>query len=235
MSKYNSYAVKADEAFKEARKIYGNALEQLINAIQAEKKVSKLSASDEKYIGENETKKAVAAAHLSTAKHNFETAKNAWTDFDETLKSLREQLAAELSTDSTVKADAVDSNALELLKSGVMNLADYQVFAKKYADNPTMLRLCAQYAQNTANSIRNNPRALVTEQAKARELDVVVRTCNDGADVANQVLAMWDEITGGFNKISSRTATSNNEFVLIGAQDMLAKYDTLMERAIASF
>ena len=46
----------------------------------------------------------------------------------------------------------MDSNALELLKSGVLTSDDYAAFMEKYDSNPTMLKLLAHYAAEAAKA-----------------------------------------------------------------------------------
>ena len=52
----------------------------------------------------------------------------------------------------TANPDAIDPNAVELLKTGVLGAYDFCSLADKHADNPTMLRIIEKYAKEAANN-----------------------------------------------------------------------------------
>ena len=61
-------------------------------------------------------------------------------------KELRKGLEKAVQKDGLANPEAIDANALELLKSGVLTVEDYSAFSEKYSGNSTMLKLVAKYA-----------------------------------------------------------------------------------------
>ena len=151
MSQFNIYARKLDTAFKEARSEYNTAFRALQEAQQASRDANAWRPGDS--AEEKQVRTARAALKLHDAEATFnEVSARVWGDFKTTRRMLRADLEQEVRAANLANPDAIDSNALELLKSGVLTSDDYAAFMEKYDSNPTMLKLLAHYAVEAAKA-----------------------------------------------------------------------------------
>ena len=138
MSKYNEYAQRLDVAFKTAREEYMEAWNQLQAAQKAERDAQAWRA--ETYRGENDLRRQRAKAELLEAEHTFKaTESRVWAEFDRQKEAIRRELESDVRASSTVDPDAIDANALELLKSGILSADDVFSLVNKYDANVTTI------------------------------------------------------------------------------------------------
>ena len=150
MSKYNQYAKRLDTAFKTAREEYMEAWNKLQAAQKANTDAQAWRA--ETYRGENDLRRQRARAQLLEAEHTFKAAESrVWAEFDRQKEAIRRDLESEVRATSTVDPDAIDTNALELLKSGILTADDIFSMVDKYDSNITMLRLISKTAKELAD------------------------------------------------------------------------------------
>ena len=151
MSKFNTYAQQLDAAFKTARGEYVEAYQRFQQAQQANCRANAWTPNES--AAEKQVKTARAALALHDAEAAFtEASARVWGDFKTTRRMLRADLEQEVRAANLANPDAIDSNALELLKSGVLTSDDYAAFMEKYDSNPTMLKLLAHYAAEAAKA-----------------------------------------------------------------------------------
>ena len=74
-----------------------------------------------------------------------------WAEFDRQKEAIRRDLESDVRASSTVDPDAIDANALELLKSGILTADDIFSMVNKYDSNLTMLRLISKTAKELAD------------------------------------------------------------------------------------
>ena len=157
MSQYNQYAKKLDAAFKAARDEFSAAYTNLQKAKQDNDAVQ--AWQQETYRGENELRRQIAKADLLKAEQALKaTEARVWADFDREKATIRVDLEKAVRANSAANPDAVDANALELMKSGILTADDYFSLAEKYDSNPTMLRLIAKWAKETADDKGADPK-----------------------------------------------------------------------------
>ena len=150
MSQYNKYAQRLDTAFKTAREEYMEAWNQLQAAQKANTDAQAWRA--ETYRGENDLRRQQARAQLLEAEHTFRAAESrVWAEFDRQKDAIRRDLESKVRASSTVDPDAIDANALELLKSGILTADDVFSLVDKYDSNITMLRLISKTAKELAD------------------------------------------------------------------------------------
>ena len=183
MSKYNSYAQRLDIAFKAARDEYAaayNAVEQARKAMQD--------------AGPDALKRQIATLQLQEAENSLrKEAARIWTEFDAKAADLRRALEKEVQTSNLADPSAIDSNAVELLKTGVLTVDDYFSFADRYSENPTMLKLIGYYAKEAADG---------TDDRKDRvALTVLAQDCAKGT---GKTLKAWDDLMTTVNYCSGR-------------------------------
>lgn len=106
---------------------------------------------------------AVAKANGNTTA--LEKAAQIWTAFHTKSAATIESVRADLLNRDIVNAGMLSGNALELLKSGIMTVRDYDRFVKVYAENATMTRLISSYATAAAAKTED-----ATERAQLNEI-----------------------------------------------------------------
>lgn len=155
MSKYNHYARDLDRAFTEARKTFFDARKNVQRA-EADYERAVHWNGQEDYPGQKERHIFMAKADLEEAREMLRTVNSTvWAKLDSRKKELTAALQKDLDADGLADPGAVDGSALELMRSGVMSAADYHSFAERYADNRTMRRLVAHYAQEAAGKAQD--------------------------------------------------------------------------------
>ena len=183
MSQYNHFAKDLDTAFKEAREKYTAAY----NAVEQARKTLQDAGTDA-------MKKQIATLQLQDAETNLrKEAVRIWAEFDANATDLRRALEKEVQTSNLANPSAIDNNALELMKTGVLSVDDYFGFADRYDGNPTMLKLIGHYAKEAADS---------TDDRKDRvALTVLAQDCAKGT---GKTLKAWDSMMTAANYCSGR-------------------------------
>ncbi len=187
-TKYNHFAKDLDAAFKAARNEYAaayNAVEQTRKAMQD--------------AGQDALKRQIATLQLQEAETKMrQEAARIWAEFDAKAAELRRALEKEVQTSNLADPSAIDSNAVELMKTGVLTVDDYFGFADRFSENPTMLKLVGYYAKEAADG---------TDDRKDRvALTVLAQDCAKGT---GKTLKAWDDLMTTVNYCSGRGGTGN--------------------------
>lgn len=188
MSEFNHFAKELDAAFRAARSEYAAVYEELAKA--------KENASA---AGLDAVKKQIATLQLQEAEKKMrQEAARIWTEFDAKAADLRRALEKEVQTSNLADPSAIDSNAVELMKTGVLTVDDYFSFADKYSENSTMLKLIGHYAKEAADS---------TDDRKDKvALTVLAQDCAKGT---GKTLKAWDSMMTAANYCSGRGGSGN--------------------------
>lgn len=188
MSEFNHFAKDLDTAFRAARGEYTAVYNELTKA--------KENASA---AGLDAVKKQIATFQLQEAEKKMrQEAARIWAEFDAKAAELRRALEKEVQTSNLADPSAIDSNAVELMKTGVLTVDDYFNFADKYSENATMLKLIGYYAKEAADS---------TDDRKDRvALTVLAQDCAKGTGKA---LKAWDDLMNVVNYCSGRGGSGN--------------------------
>lgn len=188
MSKYNSYARNLDAAFRAARDEYTAVYNELTKA--------KENASA---AGLDAVKKQIATLQLQEAENKMRTeTARIWAAFDAKAAELRSALEKEVQTSNLADPSAIDSNAVELMKTGVLTVDDYFGFADRYDGNPTMLKLIGHYAKEAADS--------ADDRKDKVALTVLAQDCAKGV---GKTLKAWDSMMTAANYCSGRGGSGN--------------------------
>lgn len=197
MSRYNTYARQLDTAFKTARDEYAEAYSSLEQARQADTDAKAWRPNDNEE--DKRLRIATAALELNKANAAFKIAEaRIWPEFDAKCKELRKELEKDVQKNSLANPDAIDANALELLKSGALTVEDYYSFAERYESNATMLRVISKYALDASENADD------TKDAVA--LRILSDNCKNGAGA---VLRAWNELEGLASYCSGRGGNRN--------------------------
>lgn len=191
MSKYNSYARRLDKAFRDMVREYNDL-------------VSSVTAAERTVSSYANARDSVEIAHKNAAIATLNAKRE---EFRRNSSKLMEQfcrdvdgLTMELKTDDEnfVNPKDVDANAMELLKSGIMNGSDYAAMVERYSGNTTMLRLIGKYA-NEARQTAENP----VERQKITAAMMDTRELSTGVVEQFEVLARTAKTYSG-HKIPDR-------------------------------
>ena len=197
MSRYNTYARQLDAAFRSARDEYAAAYDNLVQARRADTDAKAWRPNDT--AEDKQLRTATAALNLSKAEAEFKIADGRiWSEFDMKCKELRKELEKDVQKNSLANPDAIDANALELLKSGALTVEDYYSFAERYESNATMLRVISKYALDASENADD------TKDAAA--LRILSDNCKTGMGT---VLRAWNELEGLAGYCSGRGGSRN--------------------------
>ena len=210
MSKYNKYAVEFDKIAREAFAEIKEANSRLAAAEQKTKAFPQRNAANADY----SAKSAQAQADYFSALQNKNEVLQKVSDGEYTrrIRNLKEELEKAIAESNQVKPEQVDPNALELLKSGVMNAEEYAAMLEKAiaSDNVTMARLVGKYAETASQGIAGkygitDPVAAslrrVAMQAKQNDGKKWIEAFEYMEDVYNRairnpyMMCQWDELT----------------------------------------
>lgn len=197
MGKYNSWALAMDREFKAAREKYLDAYNRFLAAKDA------LEHAKDWREGDNDNVRTLrserATLEFKEAQNSLDAvAESAWNGFYQQCNNMRADLVRNMQGDNVANPNAVDNNALELMKTGVLSAADYVAFANKYADNATMLKLIAHYAAEAAKN--------TDDKKESGTLNTVALACKDGQ---NATMRAWDELASIANRCSGRRANGS--------------------------
>ena len=210
-TKYNHFAKDLDAAFKAARDEYAaayNTVEQARKAMQD--------------AGPDALKRQIATLQLQEAENSLrKEAARIWTEFDAKAADLRRALEKEVQTSNP---SAIDSNAVELMKTGVLTVDDYFGFADRYDGNPTMLKLIGHYAKEAADG---------TDDRKDRvALTVLAQDCAKGT---GKTLKAWDSMMTAANYCSGRGGSGNRRITPGVTLSMGEKWEQLSGEIVENF
>ena len=187
-TKYNHFAKDLDAAFRAARGEYTAAYNELAKA--------KENASA---AGLDAVKQQIATLQLQEAENKMRTeAVRIWAEFDAKAADLRRALEKEVQTSNLADPSAIDSNAVELMKTGVLTVDDYFGFADRYDGNPTMLKLIGYYAKEAADS--------ADDRKDKVALTVLAQDCAKGT---GKTLKARDSLMTAANYCSGRGGSGN--------------------------
>ena len=196
MTKYNVYAKQLDAAFRTARDEYAKSYAELQAAQQANVDAGAWRPDDD--AANKQLRVATTALELNKAEAAFKiTEIKVWPEFDAKCKELRKELEKDVQKDGLANPDAIDANALELLKSGALTVEDYYSFAERYESNATMLRVISKYALDASENADD------TKDAVA--LRILSDNCKTGMGT---VLRAWNELEGVASYCSGRGGSS---------------------------
>ena len=224
MSKYNQYAKRLDTAFKTAREEYMEAWNKLQAAQKANTGAQAWRA--ETYRGENDLRRQRARAELLEAEHTFKAAESrVWAEFDRQKEAIRRDLESEVRATSTVDPDAIDTNALELLKSGILTADDVFSLVNKYDANVTMLRLISKHAKELADDKNTD--------AKTRGQLYVL--CSQIGNGKNSTMRNFSDLVEISNYCSGRGGGGTQRTTPAHTVAMAGKWEELASTAVENF
>ncbi len=210
MSEFNEYAKQVDKIARASFKEYETAADALK---KAEDQVSSLrrdyhSVNSPQYA----IKSAKAQANYLEAKDALRMAKRSLEEHEKEISALRQNLSNAVAKHFAADPSALDSNTMELLKSGILKSNDYEPMLNNALEsgNHTMARMISKYADKDAqaegkrsgfNSQEAKRLRNIAYTAKAYNGDYIMQNFDVIADVYHRatrnpgMIKMWDELT----------------------------------------
>lgn len=208
MGKFRSYGLKADRIAREAFEKINKAEATVKNA---ENMVKKYPERHGWVDGEYAAKSARFKADFLEAQAKLKVAQGEMVEAGKRIAGVRAELAEAVNAEFSAKASEVDAATMELLRSGVLQVDEYDRLMSDYerAGNKTMTRIVGKYAAELAEV---EVKKLGGED-RARQLRTIAykgeRDTGDGVmglfDVIQEVFARatdnhhmiphWDELT----------------------------------------
>lgn len=152
MTKFHDYAVKVDAIARESFKEY-EAAAAAVEKARAEAKAhpQKVSYGTDY---EEAAKVAQAQANLINAQNALKRAQDNMRGRKIEIEKLRKELAKDLSDHYAADPSKIDSNTIELMKSGILSADEYRrlLHSAQEAGNYTMTRMIAKYAGTAAEA-----------------------------------------------------------------------------------
>lgn len=209
MSEFNIYARKLDTAFKEARSEYNTAFRALQEAQQANRDANAWKPGDSAEEKQVRTTRAALKLHDAEAIFN-EVSARVWDNFKATRRTIRAELEQAVRAANIANPDAIDNNALELMKTGVLSSADYSAFMERFDSNHTMLmNLLAAIVSEIVTIISIlSGKSKKSMEASGKNLykeAAAIDATGKAAKEATDALAAFDEI----NKLSTTTSVGD--------------------------
>ena len=173
-----------DAAFRRARREHKEIAVRYEAAKRAAEETSKLSD----FAAADRLKKEQAAFEYRQIKEELRpSVVKVWDEYNSTVRSLRDTLAATLETADLYRAGDVDPSALALLKSGILRPADFKAMAADFAENPTMLAMLRAEAGKAAA-------ALTDDESQAETRAVLLSIANEAKSSGEQLLQGFDDL-----------------------------------------
>ena len=193
MSKFNEYARKIDRMAKESFKKYREA-EEAYKA--ARDKMESYPKNRDGVLLPYVAQYARAQADFYEAQEVFRKEQKLLAEHSKEMSKIREELETDLEDHYAPDPKSLDSNTLELLKSGALKSGDYERLLEEAKDteNYTMIRLIGRYAKEAADEeSRHNGNS-----PKSQELRAV-------SNMANQVgiddhMSVFDSLVDVYNR-----------------------------------
>ena len=190
MSKFNHYAVKANETAKKALDELEAAYRAVKDAEQTARQYPQQTSGrivDAEYLARS----ARAAADLAEAQNKLKQKKASMGDVGRKLQTIRQQLKNELEAAYCADPKAIDSGTMALLSSGILSTSEYKRLADdaQKAGNYTMARLIAKAAADAAERCS-------ADDARRQELQAVAVSVGD--DPVAGKLGLFDVVVSGF-------------------------------------
>lgn len=223
MSRYNHFARDLDIAFRAARDEYAAAYDNLEQARQADTDAKAWRPNDNEE--DKRLRIAMAELELNKADAAFKIAEaRIWPEFDAKCKELRKELEKDVQKNSLANPDAINANALELLKSGALTAEDFYSFAERFESNATMLRVISKYALDASENADNTKDSLA--------LRILSDNCKTGMGT---VLRAWNELEGVASYCSGRGGSSRTAIDPTHIISMGKWWEELTGQAIENF
>ena len=208
---FENYSDGIDKAFKEARDSFYKSQHELDLAIISKQRGERGNESEAVKLEDiARVRRATEALRTNYAK--------VWEDFDRKCAELRKDLEQKLSAHYCAKPEDVDTNALELLKSGSMSVDDFHHFEKKYANNHTMLKLLSGYAKQHAEGMED-------KVGRIRLGELAKRCSNSGTAELNA----FDNLVLVARYCSGRGGSQRHAFEADAARSMMSEWEKLSE------
>jgi len=146
MSKYKTYAARVNDLAKENFAVFLKAKAEF-EAAERHYKDNQRPRGIWNADAEKIARVAHAEADYAEKKAVYEAARKKFEGSLNDLRGIRSELEKAIDADNMANPDDLDSNTLELLKSGILKPSEYGSLLEKFGGNATMSRMIGSYAE----------------------------------------------------------------------------------------
>lgn len=200
LSKFNDYARKVDKIAQAIFAEYTEAENALKEAeAQARKYPKPRGAVDYEYAA----KAARAQADLMEARNKLKKVQERMASHNSDIAAIRKELAAALDAEYSADPSALDSNTLELLKSGILRDSEYVRLMNSAAEagNTTMMRIIGKYAADAEEEVSKK-----YGKGDQRAMNLRAVAYHSNTDAVGDKLGEFDVLAGAFQRTTNNTA-----------------------------
>lgn len=196
MSKYNEYARRLDEAFKEAREGFSMVYDytvQKTNEYKEADREHKIKHSPETL--RNATNKRVAYEEAQEY-YKLMAMKN-WDIFFEKKEKITREFMEEIEKDYVVNPADIDKDTMTLINTGIVKPNEIPHLAERFRDNLTMLRVIGKLACEMSGQVDISNDQGVKLKTKLEIISKSIDTAKENKiDAWNTLLYIADTCTG---------------------------------------
>ena len=214
MSEFNNFAQRLDEAFRASQTAYAEEVAKLTTA--QKNRDDAFAWSNERAVGTaaalQQAQQKAADIGLKAAQEAFrKTARKIMDGYTDRVAALKREVADAVNAANLVDTAQIDSSAIALLNSGVMNSADYRHMMEQFEGNVTMRRMIGEYARRAAEDHKDD-----------RNESVALRAiCNEAGQESFGIIETFNSLADA----SIRYMGASNPERYTFAQDMQAHWD----------
>ena len=225
MTKFNTFAQRLDEAFRTSQAAYAEEVAKLTTAQKT--RDSAFSWSGERAVGTaaalQQAQQKAADVGLKAAQETFhKSARRIMDSYTDKVAALKREVADAVNAANLVDTSQIDSSAIALLSSGIMNSADYRHMMEQFKGNVTMRRMIGEYARRAAEDHKDDR----NESAALRAI------CNEAGQESFGIIETFNSLADA----SLRCMGASNPERYTFAQDMQAHWnDGDIRAAIENF
>lgn len=214
MTRFNNFAQKLDEAFRASQTAYAEEVAKLTAAQKT--RDDAFAWSGGRAVGTaaalQQAQQKAADVGLKAAQEAFRKgARKIMDGYTDRVAALKREVADAVNAANLVDASQIDSSAIALLSSGVMNSADFRHMMEQFRGNSTMRRMIGEYARRAAEDHKDDR----NESAALRAI------CNEAGQESFGVI----ETFNGLADASIKYMGASNPERYTFAQNMQARWD----------
>lgn len=191
MTRFNNFAQRLDEAFRTSQAAYADEVAKLTTAQKT--RDDAFAWSGERAAGTaaalQQAQQKAADVGLKAAQETFrKSARRIMDIYADKVSALKREVADAVNAANLVDASQIDSSAIALLSSGVMNSADFRHMMEQFRGNSTMRRMIGEYARRAAEDHKDDRNESAALRAICNEAGQesfgVIETFNGLADAS---------------------------------------------------
>lgn len=216
MSRFNEYARRLNH---EAKKAFAEYRKAEHDYHEAEQTVNSFPKGIDGVYPKYQAEHARARARFYEMRTAYNAAYNKFRSMSKVFLDIRNELEEAINNVYAADPTEMDTNALELIRSGILNADEYTKLMEKAqsTDNFTMARLIGKYAADAADAIADKNGSNDPEARQLRAVAAEGSTSN-----GREYLDAFDSLVNVFDRCTNNTA-------------LIDRWDSIVSETIEEF